>query len=50
MGLFAFQTRYSTQWDLLMAASTVTTVPLVIVFFFTQRHVLEGIALTGIKG
>jgi multiple sugar transport system permease protein len=50
LGLFAFQTRYSTQWDLLMAASTVTTVPLVVVFFFTQRYVLEGIALTGIKG
>jgi multiple sugar transport system permease protein len=50
MGLFAFQTRYSTQWDLLMAASTITTAPLVVVFFFTQRFVLDGIALTGIKG
>ncbi len=50
LGLFAFKTRHATQWDLLMAASTVATLPLVVVFFFTQRYFLEGIALTGIKG
>jgi multiple sugar transport system permease protein len=50
LGLFAFESRYSTEWALLMAASTLTTAPLVVLFFFTQRYVLEGIALTGIKG
>jgi len=50
LGLFAFRNRYYTEWDLMMAASTVATVPLVVVFFFTQRYFLEGIALTGIKG
>jgi multiple sugar transport system permease protein len=50
LGLFAFESRYATEWALLMAASTLTTAPLVVLFFFTQRYVLEGIALTGIKG
>jgi multiple sugar transport system permease protein len=50
LGLFAFQARRTTDWAMLMAASTLTTVPLVIVFFFAQRYFLEGITLTGIKG
>ena len=34
----------------LMAVSTVTTVPILIGFFFTQRTFIEGISLTGLKG
>jgi ABC-type glycerol-3-phosphate transport system permease component len=33
-----------------MAASTLATAPLVVLFFFTQRYFLGGIAMTGIKG
>jgi len=33
-----------------MAASTVTVLPMVLVFFLFQRAFVEGIALTGIKG
>jgi len=33
-----------------MAASTVTTLPIIILFFFTQRTFIQGIALTGLKG
>jgi len=50
LGLFAFQAQWTTDWDLLMAASTLTTVPLVIIFFAAQRYFLEGITLSGIKG
>lgn len=35
---------------LLMAASTVVTLPIVILFFFAQRTFIEGISLTGTKG
>jgi ABC-type maltose transport system permease subunit len=35
---------------LLMAASVLATAPLVILFFVAQRRVIEGIALTGLKG
>ncbi len=50
LGLSAFRTRYITRWELIMAASTITTLPVMILFFFTQRYFLEGITLTGIKG
>ncbi len=50
LGLFAFRAQHATEWSLLMAASTLTTLPLVGVFFLTQRSFREGIALTGIKG
>ena len=39
-----------TDWGLLMAASTMMTIPPVILFFFAQRSFIEGISLTGIKG
>jgi ABC-type glycerol-3-phosphate transport system permease component len=34
----------------LMAASTIVTLPIVLIFYFTQRTFIEGIALTGLKG
>jgi len=50
LGLFAFKAQRTTDWDLLMAASTLVTLPLVVLFAFTQRYFLEGITMTGIKG
>ena len=39
----------STQYGLLMAGACVVVLPLLIVFLVFQRHVIEGIATTGIK-
>lgn len=39
-----------TQWTYLMAASTVTILPIVVLFFFAQRFFIQGIATTGSKG
>lgn len=50
LGLQLFQGSYSAQWQLLMAASILVLLPAMIVFFFGQKHILEGIATTGIKG
>jgi len=50
LGLRQFQGQYSTQWNLLMAASTVVTFPIIVLFFFTQKTFIQGVALTGIKG
>jgi multiple sugar transport system permease protein len=33
-----------------MAASVMTTLPLIVLFFAAQRYFVQGIALTGIKG
>jgi ABC-type glycerol-3-phosphate transport system permease component len=38
------------RWNLLMAASTILTFPVLILFFFAQRLFIGGITVTGIKG
>lgn len=50
LGLKMFQNMYGAQWQLMMAASALTMIPTVVLFFLTQRTFIEGIALTGIKG
>jgi multiple sugar transport system permease protein len=50
LGLYAFRAQRTTEWALMMAAATLATVPLIAIFFFTQRYFLEGIKLTGLKG
>lgn len=50
IGLQMFSTQYKTEWSLLMAASLMTTVPVVLVYFFVQKRFIEGITFSGIKG
>ncbi|MEU4534114.1 carbohydrate ABC transporter permease [Streptosporangium sp. NPDC023825] len=38
------------KWEIVLAASVITTVPLVVIFFLGQRHFLRGIATTGQRG
>jgi len=49
LGLAIFRDRYITQWDLLMAGSVTSTLPLLIVFFFAQKYFIKGITLSGLK-
>ncbi|MGE5614041.1 MAG: carbohydrate ABC transporter permease [Bacillota bacterium] len=46
----SFRDIYSVKWGLLMAASTVSIIPISVLYLFFQRFFIEGIALTGIKG
>ena len=50
LGLQQFQSGYQTEWALLMAAATMMTFPIIVLFFLTQRTFIQGITLTGIKG
>ncbi len=50
VGLQYFLGRHGEQWNLLMAAATVVTAPLVVLFLITQRAYVRGITLTGLKG
>ena len=38
------------EWNLLMAATCLSILPLLIVFFSAQRTFVQGVALTGLKG
>lgn len=51
LGLQFYQSQNGgTQWNLLMAATTIVVLPLIVLFFFTQKLFIQGIALTGLKG
>jgi multiple sugar transport system permease protein len=50
LGLAMFQGEYQTEFGGLMAASTVMLLPVVVLFFFTQRTFIQGITFTGLKG
>jgi len=51
LGLQTFQSQHGgTEWNLLMAASVLVLMPILMLFFLTQRTFIEGIATTGIKG
>jgi multiple sugar transport system permease protein len=50
LGLAIFRGDVDVQWNLLMAAATLSLVPMVVAFFSAQRFFVEGIAMTGLKG
>ena len=49
LGLATFRGALVTRWDLLMAATTATTLPIVVIFFLAQRYFIKGVVLTGLK-
>lgn len=52
LGLSRFVDMYgtTTPWHLLMAASLVTVLPCVVLYFFAQTYFIQGIVVTGVKG
>jgi ABC-type glycerol-3-phosphate transport system permease component len=51
LGISFFSSEQVTQWNYLMAASTIAIIPPLIIFFIGQKHFIEGIALSsGSKG
>jgi multiple sugar transport system permease protein len=52
LGLHQFQSTHGggTPWTLMMAASTLVTMPVIIIFFFTQRFFVQGVKMSGMKG
>jgi multiple sugar transport system permease protein len=49
LGLQQFVESHGAQWGMLMAASTIITVPILLLFFVLQRTFVQGIATTGFK-
>ena len=49
-GLLAQQnTTYAANWNTLMALAVITSLPLLIVFAFSQRHLINGLSLGAVK-
>lgn len=45
-----FKGKHSTNWSLIMAASSISVLPALIVYLFGQNYIVEGITITGMKG
>ena len=49
VGIALFQTSYYAEYGLTLAASVLCTLPVLIAFLLFQKHIIQGIALTGSK-
>ena len=49
LGLQFFKSEHMNMYGEMMAASLVMTLPMIVIFFFCQRYMVQGISLTGIK-
>jgi multiple sugar transport system permease protein len=50
LGIVALSTQFGPAYDLTMAASTLTVLPVIIVFLLLRRHFISGMALSGLGG
>lgn len=50
LGLRMFITQYSSDYNLIMAASVVSLIPVLIVFLSLQKYFVQGVATSGLKG
>ena len=50
LGINLFRGYQQTQWNLLMAASVMATLPCIILYAAAQRYFIQGIVFTGLKG
>ncbi|NOZ29961.1 MAG: carbohydrate ABC transporter permease [Chloroflexi bacterium] len=50
LGLAMFRGRYSVEWNLFMAATLISVLPVLVVYFFVQKQLIGGIASVGLKG
>jgi multiple sugar transport system permease protein len=49
LGLAMFTGQYGNEYGMLMAVSTVVTIPIIVVFFFTQKTFIQGMTMSGMK-
>jgi GntR family transcriptional regulator / MocR family aminotransferase len=49
LGLQSMLSQYTSDWHVLMAAATLVTAPLIILFFLAQKFFVEGLTMGGIK-
>ncbi|MCS7231447.1 MAG: carbohydrate ABC transporter permease [Elusimicrobiota bacterium] len=50
VGIRLFVGNYQNRYDLMMAASTVATLPVIILFFAMQKHIIRGLTAGAVKG
>ncbi len=49
-GLSTLQSANNVRYDLLMAGAAIASVPVLVLYIFTQRFIIEGVSRSGVKG
>jgi multiple sugar transport system permease protein len=49
VALAGLQGQYTTQWDIVMAGSVVSVLPMLALYVFAQKYVIQGVANSGLK-
>jgi multiple sugar transport system permease protein len=50
VGIRLFVGNYQNRYDLMMAAATVATLPVLVAFFLLQKHIIRGLTAGAVKG
>lgn len=50
LGLASFKQQYNADYGAIMAGTVCSIIPIVIVYIFAQKYIIEGMAHTGVKG
>lgn len=50
VAISAFSSTEGTDWSKILAANTLSTVPILILFLYLQRYYIQGITMSGVKG
>jgi arabinogalactan oligomer/maltooligosaccharide transport system permease protein len=50
LGILRFQAQFQTQWGDLAAASIIVSIPIVLLFLYSSRWLVNGVTLGGVKG
>jgi multiple sugar transport system permease protein len=50
LGLAFFRNEYTTSTHLIMTATTISVIPLLVVFIVAQKYFVQGVVLSGLKG
>jgi len=49
LGLSLLQGRWTTDWNLMMAGVVISVIPVLAVYLFAQKYLIQGITLSGLK-
>ncbi|MEV8268443.1 carbohydrate ABC transporter permease [Microbacterium sp. NPDC076911] len=49
VALASLQGQYTTSWDVVMAGSVISILPMLAIYLFAQRYIVQGVASSGIK-
>ncbi|TFD23162.1 carbohydrate ABC transporter permease [Cryobacterium lyxosi] len=49
-GLSLLQSAYAVRYSLILAGAVIASLPVLIIFFFAQRQIIDGVANAGVKG